>query len=556
MASFLNPIRLSPLEAFMPRTYVRQMYCFPTSNPQAVDTLRRGVVALAQEIPYILSCVIREESGFVVVSKPCQRPEDIFSCRDLSTSINYASLRVDNFPPAAFLHPEITPRDALPPFPDQPAVFAARASLVEGGLILCVAVHHYVTDITGFGSLLKVWASCCRDESPSDTIHFSKDWMNREPLFASSDPVSQNPELDGVPDLLHIKAEDETTRITGSAVGDISAGQQKARVNNYKTAIFYFPQHHLQSLKSAVNAHLESLEPGSWASTGDILGSLLWSAIAIEATEAPLTSPDLDPNEPGSILKNDVDAADAQISTLSFPVQFRSLLRPKPLPADFLGAAFIMTSAKILHGELRSLLAPIPISSDNKPRNSVSETRCPTGPKSESEPRSKPEVFEVKTSTDTGSDSDSVVNIPILAKTTLTIRHSIQAVDDVAVRRVLSYLETHPPSNANNKPSLLTLGPPRRVSGGSGVTVVSWADQGVYDLSWGTTLGKCEAVRLPKLPSRRDPIVLPRRVPPSAVVNGDDGGGLEVIMSYEEDVMQRLIECPVMQRFAVLRCLS
>lgn len=41
-------------------------------------------------------------------------------------------------------------------------------------------------------------------------------------------------------------------------------------------------------------------------------------------------------------------------------------------------------------------------------------------------------------------------------------------------------------------------------------SIVSWADEGIYDLNWGCKIGNCDAVRLPGLKKKRWPIVLPR----------------------------------------------
>jgi hypothetical protein len=432
----------------MPRAYVRQLFCFPTIDPYAVDTLRRGLSGLLRDVPYMLSLVT--SPGVAATT-----PEDIFTCHDLSASVDYAALKAENFPPAAFLAPGI-----IPPAIEFRAVLVARASLVRGGLILCVAVHHSVTDITGFGALLKIWAAHCRDGS-SERISFSASWMDRGPLFIQ--PQSSDPLTTGMPDLLHIRTASELAR---------QASRSQTGQKDYQTGIFYFAQHRLKTLKETVNAHLHAGR--SWVSTSDVLSTLLWSAVV--QVQEPLGSDG------------------GRISTLSFPVQFRSVMRP-PLPRDFLGAAFLMTNAKVAHEDVCSV-----------------------------------------------ADTTSV-NIPALAKAALAIRRSTQGIDDAAVRRVLAYLEAHP----DPEPPPV-LGPPRYEAGGGGTSVVSWADQGVYELDWGVVVGQCDAVRLPKMASERDPIVLPR-------VPGPDGG-LEVIMSYEEAVMKRLIEGSVMKRFAVLRCLS
>ncbi|KAI0449872.1 hypothetical protein F5B21DRAFT_27384 [Xylaria acuta] len=517
-ALLLHPIRLSPLEGLMPRAYVRQIYCFPTSNTAAISTLSRGLVGLARDVPYILSRVVPDlpvTGSAVAVGTQCHSPDDTFSWCDLSDSIDYAALKAGYFPPAAFLTPGIIPPDTAPPYPASPAVFLARASLAKGGLILCVAVHHVVTDITGFGALLKIWASHCRDGSSRD-VGFDASRMDRGPLFSSSGSSSDSPNLASMPKLLHVRTpEEHMTRPAGrSQAGQVAGTGQR----NYQTGIFYFPHQRLRALKDAVNAHIVSQEPGYWVSTGDILSSLLWSAILeAEGTSSSL----LDTNGVVVTEKNDT-----RTSTLSFPVQFRSVLRP-PLPRDFLGAAFLMANAKVLHGDVCL----------------ISRSRTNSEPATQDQ-ESKP-VLQTQTEAEIAVNS---VDIPALAKVALAIRKSTQGIDDAAVREVLAYLEAHIDINPE---APIILGPPRIEAGGTAASVVSWADQHVYELEWGDAIGRCDTVRLPKMGYERDPIVLPR-VPS---LDGDNGG-LEVIMSYEENAMQSLIESAIMRRFAVLRCLS
>ncbi|KAJ8104496.1 hypothetical protein ONZ43_g7821 [Nemania bipapillata] len=274
----------------------------------------------------------------IALSTPCYSPEDIFSWHDLSKSINYATLKAACFPPGAFLVPGIVPPGTVPPYPASPAVFLARASLVEGGLILCVAVHHTVTDIMGFGALLKIWAAHCRDGSSGD-IGFNANWMDRVPLFSSSlsARLSNSSNPTSMPDLLHIATPEKAPPSTARSQAERGAASVQKR---YQTGIFYFPQKQLRALKDAVNKYIASTEPGSWVSTNDILSSLLWSSM-IEAGERSSL-----PN-PGEVAVDE----DTRASILSFPVQFRSVLRP-PFPQEFLGAAFLMTNAQVLHKDI------------------------------------------------------------------------------------------------------------------------------------------------------------------------------------------------------------
>ncbi|KAI0518119.1 hypothetical protein F5B22DRAFT_645369 [Xylaria bambusicola] len=508
MAVTVYSLHLSPLEGHMPRTYARQIYCFSTTNSQAIETLSEGLAGLAQDVPYVLSRIISDTPGTAssgaVISAPYYRPEDIFSCHDLSGIVDYATLKAGHFAPEVFLTPGIVPPDTIPPYPEPPAIFLARASLVNGGLILCVAVHHLVTDITGYDALLKIWASHCRKED----VGFDRSWMDRSPLYSSSQSLRiNNSHPMPMPDLLHTKIKEDAVR--GTDLPSTAKGKK-----DYQTGVFYFPRQHLRALKDATNAHIALQEPGSWVSTSDVLSALLWSVI-VRAQDHPY-------------LRNGrVTRQSSRISTLSFPVQFRSVLRPA-LPRNFLGAAFLMTSARVPHedvcrvSDFRSL--------------SISLTH-------DQEPGAESHVNNAGM-----QEPIDFVDISALANVALAIRRSVHGIDDATVRGVLDYLEAHPRPNPEAR---LVLGPPRCEPGGSNTSVVSWADQCIYELDWGHAIGRCDAVRLAKMTVERNPIILPH-IPG---LNGDDGG-IEVIMSYEEDIMQRLTESHVMKRLATLRCLS
>ncbi|KAK5626155.1 hypothetical protein RRF57_001870 [Xylaria bambusicola] len=507
MAVSVYPLRLSSLEGYMPRTYVRQIYCFPTANPQAIKTLSEGLAGLAQEVPYVLSRIISDTAGTAesgaVISAPCHGPQDIFSCHDLSDIIDYATLKMGHFAPGAFLAPGIVPPDTIPPYPESPAILLARASLVSGGLILCVAVHHFVTDITGFDALLKIWASHCRNGD----IGFHASWTDRTPLFSGSESLpTRTFDPTSMPNLLHTKIKEDAVRGT-----DQSCTEKGKK--HYQTGVFYFPRQHLRALKDATNAHIASQGPGSWVSTSDVLSAVLWRAI-IGAQEHPY------------LRNRHVTHQSTRVSTLSFPVQFRSALRP-PLPRNFLGAAFLMTGTMVPHEDVCR----------------ISDFRdFSTSLAQDKELRAESHVNSAE------MEGLNSIHIPALANVALAIRESVRGIDDATVRGVLAYLEAH---SLPNPETLLVLGPPRCEPGGSSTSVVSWADQCIYKLDWGDAIGRCDTVRLPKMAAKRDPIIMPHI--PS--LNGDDGG-IEVIMSYEEDIMQRLTESSVMKRLATLRCLS
>lgn len=463
---------LSALDKLMPRGYVRQMFCFPSTHAQAAHVLKAGLAGLITDVPYLLAGVVTsQDRKHVSLGESHQNLEDLYSEQDLSDTVNYAVIKQQHFPPSAFTAPGIIPPDTQPPFSNPAPVFRARLSLVKGGFILCVAIHHCTTDITGFGVLLKIWASHCRIGA-SSAIGFSPTWLDREALFKRPDSTNTQT-LSSIPELLHVKTPDELAKLAALA----------PQSRDLTTGIFFFPQESLQALKRAVNQHIASQDAGRWVSSGDILTAILWSAIISAESDS----------------SNDEDGN----NTIGFPVNFRSRFNP-PLPADYLGAAFIMTTATASRRDLISLSSYMDSTDGAEPLDPASVSK--------------------------------------LAGIASTIRASVQRVDEESVRNALVYLDA-----ASDSRPPITLGPRH-----DGISIVSWADQDIYRLDWGDVVGTCDAVRLPKLMYKRYPIVLPRI---SANSNGD-GEGLEVIVSFDRQVFEKFRNSWPIKQFSTLRCCS
>ncbi|XXG98911.1 hypothetical protein Hte_005242 [Hypoxylon texense] len=464
---------LSPLDKLMPRGYVRQMFCFPSTHPDVHNVLKAGLIGVVSDVPYLLSGITTsEDQKRISLSEPYQTVEDVYSKGDLSDAVDYAAVKQGNFPPSAFTAPGIVPLDTQPPFPNPAPVFRARLSLVDRGFVLCVAVHHCTTDITGFGALLKIWASHCRTGAAAAAAGFDPAWLDRKALLEPPGTATRSTPT-SIPKLLHVRGPEDFARLAGASV----------RPSDSTTCVLFFPQKILGLLKDAVNEHIVSQGVAGWVSTGDILTALLWSAIV--AAEL----------DPASGLEGD--------NTIGVPVNFRSRFSP-PLPPDYLGAAFVMTSA--------------------------------------TSPRSDLVSFAMEAVPPSGGASLDPVSISRLAKVASSVRSSLRRVDEESVRDVLMYLDAtpddHPP---------ITLGPRH-----DGISIVSWADQSTYELDWGDVVGRCDAVRLPKLMYKRYPIVL-SRVP--AGINGSEGG-LEVIVSFDRQVMERFQQSWPIKRWAITRCQS
>ncbi|KAI0477806.1 hypothetical protein GGR56DRAFT_427312 [Xylariaceae sp. FL0804] len=621
---------LSPLDQLMPRGYIRQILCFPAAGPRAVEVLRAGLAGTVRDVPFLLSTVVAAAAATTTIaasaatplqlSAPCQTVDDIFSARDfLSDSKDskdeneneddtaepapdYAALRAAGFPPGALAFATTTEDDVVltvapPSSPSStsspsrsaaPPVFRARATRVRhhgddydcdrdvGGLLLCVAVHHCTTDISGLGSLLAVWAAHCRYVTGSEgslpaaaAAGFDAGWLDRRPLFCSSvdddgddnDGGSSAAEQPGggqevevpaggaalphkakegpplpppLPELLHTP--DAPAR----------AGEDDEGGDDYVTGIYFFPQAGLARLKAGVNAYLASSSSSSstssssssnptsesssasansaWVSTSDVLTALLWRAVLAAEQHPPLPPP---PQRDHVDLP--VPATATATATVVFPVNFRTRTDPPLVPAGYLGAAFVVAGATA-ELDLDPGLPPSPSSSSSSSDNNGSPP--PISPAS------------------------------LLARAALAVREAVSRVDGRFVRALLAQAT----AGAEGGRRRLALGPRR---GRDTVVVVSWADEGVHGLDWGgavATGGRgCEAVRFPwrgRPRRRRHPIVLPRLLPRRyGDGDGDDGGkgsggGLEVLLCLERAAMERFAACGLVRTYAVPRCVE
>ncbi|KAI0132898.1 transferase family-domain-containing protein [Xylariales sp. AK1849] len=466
---------LSPLDWLMPRSYVSQVLCFPAADPGIFQILKEALRGTAKDIPHLLSGVVDQEhpEGSVRLADASQTIDDLISWQDLSGSLDYAVLKEGNFPPSSFNVASIKPPALTPPLSKPEPVFRARLSLVKGGTLLSVGFHHRTTDITGFGALLKIWASHCRTGSSLDA-GFNSSWYDRGALLRPA--IASTGEVSGaVPEYVFIQ----------EPAAPPPAAESTSGATEYETRIFYFSKEALQWLKAAVNKHIASVKPGlDWVSTGDVMTALLWSAtISAEQITSQTAS----------------QTGVHETCTAGIPVNFRSRYNP-PLPYHYLGAAFGMTTVSMPREDLLSLSS---------------------GPK----PMADPTLL----------DDASVI---LLAKSAAAIRTSVARVTEESMHRALTYIASQPDIR-----SIKLV--PRHTS----MSLVSWADQGTYELDWGELLGRCEAVRIPKMPGRRFPIVLPR-----LPENGNGNGGLEVMASFEKRVMDQFSECRLVRTFGSLRC--
>lgn len=430
---------LSPIEWMMPRSYITQILCFPSSSPQVPQILRNALADTLTEVPYLV-CGVMDwtlPKGSVALSKPYQTLDDIFSFSDVSATMNYNASKLGNFDPSSLCGLNEFPQEKNEESENVQPVFRARLYLAQTGYFLCIRVHHSTTDITGLGTFLQIWASHCRIGRSGAVVPI-KGLVDRIPFWEASKEAPTD-----LPALLHYQS-----------LGD----QENGSATDTVASIFTFSNQQLSILKAKVTK-LFSPNGTGWVSKGDILTAILWSSIV--STELSFHDP------PISTAK----ATESKMHTIRIPVNFRRHYAPH-LVTDFMGAAFGVSAA------------------------TANET----------------DLLDIALCKDDG------LFLSALARVSGAIREAIAHVNAQSMNNVIQFLVAQ--SDITN----LKFGP-----SDANISIVSWADQDVYDLDWGRQIGLCDAVRLPKLQKRRYPIVLPRLL----------NCNLEVLVSFEKHFMDR-----------------
>ncbi|KAI9778069.1 MAG: hypothetical protein M1839_008373 [Geoglossum umbratile] len=325
---------LTPLDQITPRLYLRLILSFPirpsSDRDAIVKVLSYGLKQVITDIPYLTgkTClrVDGESSGRMEIQRQLRdrvelRAEDLTMPNSGWTFGSYDELCAKHMPPS------LLDGDILAPvmlYPDQktPArIMAAQANFIPGGLLLCVAIHHSVTDGVGMAAVLKTWAKWCQRGPDSDYMYES------EPEFPKS-ALDRNPLMKGLTE----------TQPQGHKEYNIrpppSQEETPKPVSAPKTdhGIFYFSADSLSSLKAAVSSSVPSADdeaPKTWISTNDALVAFFWSCVTRARFPRLQSSLVGDP---------EVEA------TLGMAVDGRRRLDP-PLPSEYIGNVTAFSAA-------------------------------------------------------------------------------------------------------------------------------------------------------------------------------------------------------------------
>ena len=170
-SSIREPFFLSPIDNTMPRTYAPpSLLLFPIPQSgidTAVDTFHEGLRIILHAMP-LLTGSLRSHStpqmGAVAVTSPWRTVDEIWRLREMRgrTRYDYSELRRRGFPTTMFPMWDFSILEFYTD--DDPPVMHVQVTLIDGGLVLALCVHHSFADGTGTNAILRIWASCCRGE--------------------------------------------------------------------------------------------------------------------------------------------------------------------------------------------------------------------------------------------------------------------------------------------------------------------------------------------------------------------------------------------------------
>lgn len=165
------------------RSYVRQVFCFPFcggSEGVGLESLRlhlASALAMAsKQFPDYAARVFLEPGSMGKVSVGRTSADEVslkvFDQRKLF-GWTYQKLKEAGFPAKAFVDPSFTvPYQLVEGGPGIP-VLEVHARVIEGGLLLCIYLHHSISDGRGMTNFLSVLADCSRSVSDCD----GPDWL-------------------------------------------------------------------------------------------------------------------------------------------------------------------------------------------------------------------------------------------------------------------------------------------------------------------------------------------------------------------------------------------
>lgn len=159
--------RLSEFDQASPRTYMQIVLAFPLakSAPASIiyQHLRSSLTRVGKEFPLLACKVHLQKSRFGEEAFILPPSSDIPLLTEIDGT-GYADLAARGFPSYEFIHPELDLNNTLNLHEGPVPVAHARVKVIDGGLLLSLALHHTVGDGYVLGLFAEAFAAATRGE--------------------------------------------------------------------------------------------------------------------------------------------------------------------------------------------------------------------------------------------------------------------------------------------------------------------------------------------------------------------------------------------------------
>ncbi|PYI31308.1 hypothetical protein BP00DRAFT_177118 [Aspergillus indologenus CBS 114.80] len=284
---------LTALERIGPKGYLRYVFPFQLQDDYDLDevagALKAGYEALTQRIPVVACEAVPD---LETNQKGVMRFQTLDTCdathilvKDMRDSYasDYADLKHQYFPVAAFDADTFCRRSVWPSAGERMPVSLVQANFIRGGLVLTWCILHMAGDGNSFSTWTTIWAEECRRAQGLEIVAPIQlpdaVWKDREQV---TKPSGRNAgELENHPEytLLHFTPPGAPPKMTSL---------------NHRGQVFYFSPDSLAALKVEASPG-NATEPSDqkWISTNDALSALLWRTVM--AVQSPLDTLEGDP---------------------------------------------------------------------------------------------------------------------------------------------------------------------------------------------------------------------------------------------------------------------
>ena len=311
------PFLLSLIDNVVPRRHTCKVFFFaeaPGSDVSAVvDTLRDGLSKTLKTIIQLSGTVqATGQKGGLCVTGPWNTIDDIFLVKDLRSNVGleYRQLKDEKFPLKDLDKSLIVPTAGIER--DEKPVMLVQLSIINGGIIMVLCLHHSFTDANGTVAIVKLWAAYCRGEDGSRLV--TQEIIDRKRLTQAWESTTITGFLIGI-----------YYMVVGSLLWRIHTWTQMSRrtagipTTHNETAMFFFSKSRLAELKLMASSSERAKDDDVWISTKDALCALIGCCAH-------------------SSINEEISATTDRMCSLRVVVNLRRRLRT-PLPADYIGNA-------------------------------------------------------------------------------------------------------------------------------------------------------------------------------------------------------------------------